>query len=76
MQIEIGSYAEAVLAAAHERISQRLHKRSYIELVDEYFVSKTPKLDKMLREVHADLAREVIAYLGENTVSHVELPLH
>ena len=73
MKATINSVAEAILAASHERICRNLHHISYIELVARFGTTGSPVDESMLRQVHAEIAREVIEYLGEEVAQ--EFPL-
>lgn len=76
MKPEIQTFGEAIIASAHERISQKLNGRSWLEIVDEWNATDDPALAEKLRAVISELARENIQYLGDKVVENVELPLH
>ncbi len=76
MQPEIQTFGEAIIAAAHERISQELNGKSWLEIVDEWNVTDDPALAEKLRAVISELARENIQYLGDKVAENLELPLH
>jgi hypothetical protein len=76
MKKEIETFPEAIVAASHERISQRLHDRSYSELRGEYAQTHDPQIEEMLQAVHSHLAREVFVYLANSCDFKFEVPLH
>ena len=64
MKPEIETLQEAIIAAAHERISRKLHDRSWLELVHEWNETGDSNLETQLHAIHSELAREVAELLG------------
>ncbi len=76
MEPEFQTFGEAIIASAHERISQKLNGRSWLEIIDEWNATGHPALAEKLRAVISELARENIDYLGDKVAENLELPLH
>ncbi len=76
MEPEIQTFGEAIIASAHERISQKLYGRSWLKIVDEWNTTDAPALAEKLRAVISELARENIEYLGDKIAENLVLPLH
>ncbi len=74
--VKIETFAEAIIAAAHERISQNLNGTSWLEIVTEWNATDDPMLAGKIRAVISELARENLEYLGDNVAENLELPLH
>lgn len=76
MEAEIKTFAEALVASAHERVSQKLHNRPWLEIVDEWSRTRNPDSEEQLHAINKELAREVLLYLGDELAKNLELPLH
>ena len=76
MEPEIQTFGEAIVAAAHERISKKINGRSWLEIVAEWNETDDSILAGQLQAVISELAREAIHFLGDKVVGNVELPLH
>ena len=76
MELEIQTFGEAIIAAAHERISQRLNSRSWLEIVNDWNATGDPALEEQLRAVISELAQENLQFLGDRVAANLELPLH
>ena len=73
---EIQTFGEALIAAAHERVSQKINGRSWLAIIQEWNETEDSQLAEQLHAINAELAREVIHFLGDKVADDVIPPMH